>query len=78
MALMDRFREAWEDLRFNNRKEEQEPAGQFHNAEHQPIAREAALVQALPSHALESSQAVAVPLGPVRAEGLARQQSISL
>ncbi len=53
-------------------------AGHFHNAEHQPITREAALVHALPSHALESSQAVATPLEPVRAEGLAREQSISL
>ena len=53
-------------------------AGQFHNAEGQPITREAAIAHALPSPAVEASQAMSDSPGMVRAEGLGREQSIGM
>ncbi len=37
MALMDRFREAWEDLRSNYCKEEQEPTSVTQSVAHSPM-----------------------------------------
>jgi len=53
-------------------------AGQSHNAEHQPIARDAALSHALPSQGIEIAQASPAAQEPVRFEGLSREQSISM
>ena len=53
-------------------------AGQFHNAEQQPIAREAALANVLPPHAIGSNQAFSATPEPVKAEGPSREQVINI
>ena len=56
-----------------------DPAGQFRNAEHQPIARDVALAQALPRQAVEAGQAIpAEPESSMKTEALSREQSIGM
>ena len=54
------------------------PAGQFHNAEHQPIAREIALAHALPPQPISSSQAVPLASEPDLPKISVPEQSLSM